>query len=66
MHRNQRKISDAGIIVAFLIILNTIILKEGFISNPEWYLGLVVAIPALIIALFIILPKRRNRTTLNS
>ena len=63
MRRNQEKISAAGIEVAFFIVLSTIVVREGFISNPKWYLLLLIAIPALIISLFKTPPGRGNKPT---
>jgi hypothetical protein len=63
MHRNQGKISDAGIIVAFFIVFSTVVITEGFISNAKWYLPLLIAIPALIISLFFTTRSGGNKPT---
>jgi hypothetical protein len=64
MQRNQEKISVAGITVALLIVVSTVILERGFVSNPKWYLLLLVAIPALI-KLIIIFRRGRNKSILH-
>jgi hypothetical protein len=58
MHRNQ-KISSGGVISALQIFLNAIIIREGFVSNPQWYWLLIITIPVLIISIML-MPKASN------
>ena len=53
MYQNGKKISADGVLVLWLVILNTIILKQGFIAHPKWYFLLMLTIPLMLISLFV-------------
>jgi hypothetical protein len=57
MQRNQKKVSAGGTIVLLLLLLNVIMLKQGFISNEAWYKLAFVTVPLLLIAIVLFRKK---------
>ena len=52
MSENQNKKTEEKPMVLLLIVLNAIVLEQGFISDEKWYWLLLITIPLLLIALF--------------
>lgn len=52
MSENQNKKTEGKPMVLLLIVLNAIVLEQGFISDEKWYWLLLITIPLLLIALF--------------
>ena len=51
MQRDQQKISAGGPLVAFLVLLTAIVLREGFTTNVKWYWVLAFTMPMLVSAI---------------
>jgi hypothetical protein len=51
MQRNQQNISAGGPLVAFLVLLTAIVLREGFTTNVKWYWVLAFTMPMLVSAI---------------
>jgi hypothetical protein len=49
---NQKISSLGGSIVAILLLLNAIILREAFVNHPTLYWALTLSIPLLALAIF--------------
>lgn len=52
MDLHNGKIGLTGLIVLIAVIINAIVLRNGFIISAEWYWGLCFTIPVLAMALF--------------
>ena len=53
MQRNQKQVSAGGIFVLCCILLNTVVVTQGFVVNPGWYALTAVTLPLLLVSLFI-------------
>ena len=51
MERSHQKISAGGPLVFFLLLLNTIVLREGFLASVKWYWVLTFTLPMLVTAI---------------
>jgi hypothetical protein len=51
MQRDQQNISAGGPLVAFLVLLTAIVLREGFTTNVKWYWVLAFTMPMLVSAI---------------
>jgi hypothetical protein len=51
MTRNHSMVSSTGTIDFWLLLLNAVVLKNGFIIHEKWYWLLVITIPLQILAL---------------
>ncbi|WP_172623025.1 hypothetical protein [Flavisolibacter ginsenosidimutans] len=49
MHRNQSGISAGGVVVLFVVLLNAIIIRQGFVAGTGWYQFLYVTVPLLLL-----------------
>jgi glutamate synthase domain-containing protein 2 len=49
--RNQKSMPVSGIIVLLIVIVNIIILRQGYTGNHLWYLALILTLPLLILAI---------------
>jgi hypothetical protein len=45
-----KKTSFRGVIIFMLVLINVIIIENGFVKDERWYLLLIVAAPALVVA----------------
>ena len=61
MSHNRQKVSASGTWMLAAALLNTLVLKFGFITDPRWYWALVVTGPLLWLALRSGMRERRNR-----
>lgn len=61
MSRNQQKVSASGTGLFAAVLLNTLVLKFGFITDPRWYWALVVTGPLLWLTLRHGARERRKR-----
>lgn len=50
MHRNQQKIPQGSLATSLFILLNAIVLEQGFVTHNQWYWLLLFTIPALVIS----------------
>lgn len=57
MRRNQ-EISTGGVVILFLVLLNVVVLEQGFISHPQWYNLVYFTFPLLLVSVFFYLRKR--------
>jgi hypothetical protein len=62
-NQNPQK-SGSGMIRLTLIIINIIFLKLGYIVDKNWYSGLVVSLPLLIVAILISREKKCRHATI--
>lgn len=53
MHRNQQKISAGGMWVLLLVLLNAIVLQQGFIAGNDWYKIAYATLPLLLVAIIV-------------
>ena len=44
----QKKASIRGLILSMVILINVIIIKNGFMISAKWYYLLIVSLPLLI------------------
>lgn len=51
MSRNQMVVSVSGPMLAFMVLLNGIIVKTGYLHDQRYYYALLVTLPLLVIAL---------------
>lgn len=51
MKTNNRNVSIGGLLVAFSVILNGVVLSWSFTTNSEWYWALSITIPLFFITL---------------
>lgn len=58
MERNQKQVSLSGIFVLVWILLNAVVVKQGFIDHADWYALLLVTVPLLLVSIFVF--KRRQ------
>jgi hypothetical protein len=52
MIRNEYKVSDNGLLISFLVLLNTIFLRSAYLDNKQYYWALLVSLPLLILAIW--------------
>jgi uncharacterized membrane protein YhdT len=57
MRRNQKKVLTGGLVLVF-VLLNAVVLRQGFATNPAWYKAAYVTVPLLVVAIFISRTKR--------
>ena len=53
MHRNPEKISAGRPTVLLLLLLNAIILEEGYVAHEKWYWLLYITIPLLLVSILL-------------
>lgn len=58
MQQNQKTVSAGGPLVLCAILLNAVVMKQGFVSHPGWYALSVLTLPFLLVS--VILYKRRQ------
>ena len=58
MQRNHEKISAGGGIMLMLVLGNTIIIEQGFISDPVWYKLAYISLPLMLGSLILYLKKQ--------
>lgn len=46
-----RKVSTTGAILIIAVIINAIVMRNGFTIDAEWYWGLCFTVPVLLVAL---------------
>lgn len=51
MSRNQKTFAASKIIILFLVLVNTITIREGYTGNGKWYWVLIVTLPLLLLAI---------------
>lgn len=52
MQRNRSTVSAGGIVVLFVVLLNAIVIRQGFVIHPEWYRFLFLTLPLLTFLVF--------------
>jgi hypothetical protein len=52
MLHNEKNISVRQNLILLLVFLNALILKVAFIWNENWYFGLIVTFPLLLVATY--------------
>ena len=58
MTGKQKPISASKIIIIFLVLLNAITIRAGYIGNENWYWSLSITIPLLLLAILNIRQKK--------
>jgi hypothetical protein len=58
MHRNRKEVSVGGVAILFLVLLNAVVLQQGWAANLTWYKAAYITLPLLGIAIFM---YRTNR-----
>ncbi len=58
MRRNPMEVSVSGMIIAFVVLLNAVILKSAFSVSEGWYWALLVTFPLLLIAIRDVFQKK--------
>jgi hypothetical protein len=58
MQRGHHTVSAGGIIVLALLLLNAIVLEQGYVSSARWYKLAWVTIPLLLFSIFLFRQKR--------
>ena len=53
------KNSFRGVVIFMLVLINVIIIENGFVMDKRWYWLLIVAAPALIVTSLFSRPRRR-------
>lgn len=53
MEKSQAKSSAAGLLLMFAVLLNAVIIEQGFTVNSEWYNGMFFSLPIFGFALLI-------------
>jgi glutamate synthase domain-containing protein 2 len=51
MLANRKPVSTSGLIIAFLVLSNTIIIRAGYVTDAKWYWALLISLPLLILAI---------------
>jgi hypothetical protein len=52
MRRKPSSVSAGGSLVIFLVVLNAMVLEQGFAHDARWYRIFPVTLPLLLIVLF--------------
>jgi hypothetical protein len=52
MSVRKDSVSTGGITVLYLSIVNAVILETAYTSNKNWYWGLTITVPLLLMAIF--------------
>lgn len=60
MQRGERKISFGGMLIAMLLLINTIVLSQALTSGPHWYKWLFLTIPAFAFVLVEVYRKAKS------
>jgi uncharacterized membrane protein YhdT len=58
MQRNQKQVSISGIFVLGWVLLNAVVVKQGFVVHPGWYALLAVTLPLLLVSIIIFKRKQ--------
>ncbi len=53
MQRNPKEISAKGMMLLFLLVITAISLRQGLISDTNWYKILLVIVPIFLLVLVI-------------
>ena len=53
------KMSVRGMLIMLLVLANAIILRNGFAVGAQWYWGLLITVPLLVIVIVDIIQKER-------
>lgn len=51
MQRNQKQVSASGIFIVYLVLLNVVVMKQGFVAHSDWYTLLFVTLPLLLVSI---------------
>jgi hypothetical protein len=54
----NKTVSASGIVIVFLVLINVIAIRNGFVNDPSWYWAVAFTFPILII----VMRKARQRT----
>jgi hypothetical protein len=54
--RNQKLIPAGRIIILIIVLLNVVIIKEGYTGDGSWYYALFLTVPLLILGIVNIRP----------
>jgi hypothetical protein len=49
MKRSRSATTVSGIVMLLAVLLNTVVLEQGYVSNSKWYYLLVITLPLLLI-----------------
>jgi hypothetical protein len=60
MSSNQQKVLSPGMWILAAVLLNVVVVRSGYISNPEWYKVLALTLPLLALALLNGASERKN------
>lgn len=55
--RNNKSVSTGGIIILLIVLINLIVIRQGFTGNGSWYYALIITLPLLMLAI----ANRRQR-----
>lgn len=55
----QEKNAASGNLLLLTVLLNAVVLKQGYLSDADWYLLLALTIPALLASILYYKRKRR-------
>ena len=58
MTGKQKPISASKIIITFLVVLNAIAIRAGYVQNENWYWSLIITMPLLLLAILNIRQKK--------
>ena len=58
MISKHHTIPASGIIILFLVLLNVIVIRSGYLENEKWYWALIVTLPLLLLAISNIRQKK--------
>lgn len=51
MKSEQKSVSTIGSIIVFLVLLNVIVVRQGYTTDEKWYWILAVTLPFLLLAI---------------
>ena len=49
--RNQKSIPVSRTIILIIVILNVVVIRDGYTGNGSWYYALILTLPLLILAI---------------
>ena len=49
--RDSKPVSIKNMIIFIAVLLNVIVLRNGFINSDKWYWGLLITVPLLVIVI---------------
>jgi hypothetical protein len=58
MARNLDPAPASKMSIAFLVLINTIAIRDGYAGNEKWYWMLIVTLPLLLLAIFTLRQKK--------